>query len=104
MPLIIPVYNADGTLNKNRSIKEFAILQLAINDHYEHIVLAVIELRDMDLFLGYNWLKIHNLSIDWVNAILSFDRYGYQDSSELDELNQDIDYKWSKEDQIFFFD
>ena len=26
MPFIIPVYNIDGTLNKNRSIKEFAIL------------------------------------------------------------------------------
>ena len=81
MPLTIPVYNADGTLNKNGSIKEFATSQLAINDYYEHINLAVIELGDMDLFLGYNWLKIHNLSINWVNAILSFDRcsktYGY---------------------------
>ena len=37
MPLAIPVYNADGTLNKNEFIKEFAILQLAINDHYKHI-------------------------------------------------------------------
>ena len=26
MPLAIPVYNADGTLNKNGSIKEFATL------------------------------------------------------------------------------
>ena len=52
MPLTILVYNADGTLNKNKSIKEFAILQLAINDHYKHIDFAVIELEDMDLFLG----------------------------------------------------
>ena len=37
IPLVIPVYNADGTLNKNGSIKEFTILQLTINDHYEHI-------------------------------------------------------------------
>ena len=64
MPLTIPVYNTDGTLNKNRSIKEFAMLQLAINDHYEHIDLVVTKLGDIDLFLGYNWLKIHNLSID----------------------------------------
>ena len=53
MPLAIPVYNVDSTLNKNRSIKEFAILQLAINDYYECIDLAVTELGDMDLFLGY---------------------------------------------------
>ena len=54
MPLAILVYNADSTLNKNRSIKEFATLQLAINDHYEHIDLAITELGDMDLFLGYD--------------------------------------------------
>ena len=64
MPLTILVYNANGTLNKNGSIKEFAILQLAINNYYKCIDLAVIELGDMNLFLGYDWLKIHNLSID----------------------------------------
>ena len=64
MPLIILVYNTDGTLNKNKSIKEFVILQLAINDHYKHIDLAVIELKDIDLFLEHNWLKIYNPSID----------------------------------------
>ena len=64
MSLAIPVYNVDGTLNKNGSIKKFAILQLAINDHYEHIDLAITELGDTDLFLRYDWLKIHNLSID----------------------------------------
>ena len=64
MPLAIPVYNIDGTLNKNRFIKEFAILQLIINDYYEHIDLVIIKLGDIDLFLGYNCLKIHNPSID----------------------------------------
>ena len=108
MPLVILIYNADGTLNKNGSIKEFATLQLAINDYYEHINLTVTELGDTDLFLGHDWLKIHNLSIDWVNAILFFDycseTCGYRDSLELDELNQDMHYEWGKEDQIFFFD
>ena len=64
MPLAIPVYNTDSTLNKNRSIKKFAILQLVINNHYECINLTIIELENTDLFLGYNWLKIYNLSID----------------------------------------
>ena len=62
MPFAIPVYNADGTLNKNRSIKEFATL--VINNHYKHIDLTIIKLGDTDLFLGHNWLKIHNFSID----------------------------------------
>ena len=64
MPLTILVYNTNGTLNKNGSIKKFATLQLAINDHYECINFAIIELGDIDLFLGYDWLKIHNPSID----------------------------------------
>ena len=64
MPLTILVYNVDGTLNKNKSIKEFVILQLAINNYYKHIDLAVIKLRDIDLFLGHNWLKIYNPLID----------------------------------------
>ena len=54
MPLIILVYNVDGTLNKNGSIKEFAILQLAINNYYKHINLTIIKLKDIDLFLKYN--------------------------------------------------
>ena len=54
MPLAILVYNMGSTLNKNRSIKEFATLQLAINDYYKYINLAITELGDIDLFLGYN--------------------------------------------------
>ena len=54
MPFIILVYNTDSTLNKNRFIKEFATLQLAINSHYEHIDLIVTELGDTDLFLGHD--------------------------------------------------
>ena len=54
MPLAIPVYNTDSTLNKNRSIKNFATLQLAINNHYECIDFTIIELENIDLFLGYN--------------------------------------------------
>ena len=54
MSFTIPVYNTDDTLNKNESIKEFAILQLVINNHYEYINFIVIELGDIDLFLGYN--------------------------------------------------
>ena len=54
MLFTILVYNTNGTLNKNRSIKEFATLQLAINNHYKYIDLTIIELENTDLFLGYN--------------------------------------------------
>ena len=64
MPLAILVYNIDSTLNKNGSIKKFIMLQLTIYDHYKCINLAIIELENINLFLEYNWLKIHNLLID----------------------------------------
>ena len=54
MSLIILVYNINSTFNKNRFIKKFAILQLVINDYYECINFAIIELGDTDLFLGHN--------------------------------------------------
>ena len=91
MPLAILVYNVNSTLNKNGPIKEFATLQLVINDYYKYIDLVVTELEDIDLFLRYNWLKIHNPLIDWVNTILSFDHCSktcrYLDSLELNKLN-----------------
>ena len=54
MSFAISVYNIDSTLNKNGFIKKFAILQLAINDHYKCIDLVIIKLGDIDLFLEYN--------------------------------------------------
>ena len=54
MFFIILVYNIDSTLNKNRSIKEFTILQLVINNYYKCINLTIIKLGDIDLFLKHN--------------------------------------------------
>ena len=64
MLFIILVYNTNSTLNKNRSIKEFIMLQLTINDHYKCINLAITKLENINLFLEYNWLKIHNFLIN----------------------------------------
>ncbi|EGO04863.1 hypothetical protein SERLA73DRAFT_42203, partial [Serpula lacrymans var. lacrymans S7.3] len=44
IPRPIPVYNADGTLNKNGAINEFVILLMEINGHVEKIHLAVTNL------------------------------------------------------------
>jgi hypothetical protein len=37
LPRPIPVYNADGTLNKNGDIKETVTLRMIIQDHEEEI-------------------------------------------------------------------
>ncbi|EGN91392.1 hypothetical protein SERLA73DRAFT_80566 [Serpula lacrymans var. lacrymans S7.3] len=55
IPRPIPVYNADGTLNKNGAINEFVILLMEIDGHVEKIHLAVtnldrLERIEVDLF------------------------------------------------------
>ena len=35
LPVPIPVYNTDGSINSTRSIKEFAIVKMRIGDHSE---------------------------------------------------------------------
>lgn len=70
----IPVYNADGSLNSKGSIKAFAILHIAIGNHQEQIDMAVVHLNSIDIFLGHDWLKQHNLMIDWMAGTLLFDR------------------------------
>ena len=53
MPIPILVYNADGTRNQAGPIIEMAELILAIGDHQERIQLAVTNLENIDLFIGY---------------------------------------------------
>lgn len=70
----IPVYNADGSLNSKGSIKAFATLRIAIGDHQEQMDMAVVHLDSADIFLGHDWLKQHNPTIDWTAGTLLFDR------------------------------
>ena len=70
----MPVYNADGTLNVGGSIEGFAEVRLVIGDHAEKIELAVTNLAKFDIFLGLDWLRLHNPNIDWTASTLTFDR------------------------------
>ena len=60
----IPVYNADGTPNSRGAISTFITIELTIGEHVERIALAVTNLGTHPIFLGYNWLKLHNPNID----------------------------------------
>ncbi len=53
----IPIYNADGTRNKEGNITKFVELQMTIRGHSERIDLAVTELGKKDIYLGHDWLK-----------------------------------------------
>jgi hypothetical protein len=71
--LPIPVYNADGTINKNGSIQGFVTIQLKIGNHTKIVRLAVTKLQTREIYLGYDWLKAHNPSIDWPTGLINFD-------------------------------
>ncbi len=70
----IPVYNADRTRNQGRDITKFVELSLTIGEHHEWIDLAVTNLGKKDIYLGHDWLKCHNLSINWEHGTIIFGR------------------------------
>ena len=68
----IPVYNADGTQNIGGSLKEWARVTIKIGAHEEEIDFGISDLGKTNVFLGYDWLKIHNPEIDWINNEIHF--------------------------------
>ena len=71
----MPVYNADGTLNADGSIEGFTEVRMIVGDHAERIELAVTNLGSTDIFLGLDWLRFHNPSIDWTESLITFDHF-----------------------------
>ena len=70
----VPVHNADGTLNMNGSITNYIFLRLSVGDHMEQLEFAVADLGTHDLFIGHEWLKLHNPNINWKTLEIRFDR------------------------------
>jgi len=68
---LIICYNTNRTANKKNSIMEIVKMNMTIGDHQELIQLLVTNLGKYDLFLGYNWLQKHNLSINWRNSSIN---------------------------------
>jgi len=71
LPFPITCYNTDGTTNKSGSITEVVRMNMTIGDHQELIQLSVTNLGNHDLFLGYDWLQKHSLSINWKDSSIS---------------------------------
>ena len=72
LPCLLKVYNADSTYNARGQIKKFAIVYLQIKDHKEQISLAIMDLSLNTVFLGHDWLKMHNPAIDWKTECIKF--------------------------------
>ena len=60
--ILFKIFNADGT--KNREVIRFVPLKVEINRYREQIDIAVTDLNNIDIFLGYNWLVKHNPEVN----------------------------------------
>lgn len=114
----IPVYNADGTLNAGGVITDYVTLQLKIDDHVECLTLGVTDLGKGELFIGHEWLRHHNPSIDWTAGTLNFDRcpktclyaqhlFGPEQTEEDEKLNcvnSDPELTLGEGERLFAFD
>jgi hypothetical protein len=68
----VPVFNADGTKNAAGPITEYVELEVEIQGHHEKLHFAVTQLDNNDIFLGHDWLKLHNPLVDWRTGEISF--------------------------------
>jgi hypothetical protein len=60
LPRPIPVLNADGTHNEGSPISKYITLEMRVGDHIERIEFGVTNLGRGQIFLGFDWLKLHN--------------------------------------------
>ena len=98
LPVPIPVYNVDGSINSTRSIREFAIVEMRIGDHSKQIAIAMSNLSTHPIFLGYDWLRKHNPQIDWKAKTLQFTCENEHTPGLLDP---EIDNKEAEPERLF---
>src|ERR1700712_579216 len=61
-------------MNSGGTIKEFVELRIRIKSHVEKLHFAVTDLGKATMFIGHEWLKIHNPTIDWQQSTVIFNR------------------------------
>jgi hypothetical protein len=115
LPRPIPVYNADGTLNRNGCIKETVTLHMVVQDHTEKITFAVSDIGHTDVYIGHEWLKHHNPEVDWRKLHLYMNRCPpscqFIDMHEIDEEDEETlvdeeeicEESLKEGDHLFFF-
>jgi hypothetical protein len=64
------VFNADGTENKNGTIRKSTKLLVDFDRYKTEQTFFVTDLAKDEIFLGYDWLHKHNLEIDWTNGMV----------------------------------
>jgi len=64
LPKPFNVYNSDGSRNGKKTIREFVPLGINSNGRIKQIDAVVSEIKEMDLFLGHDWLVEHNPEVN----------------------------------------
>ncbi|OSX62637.1 hypothetical protein POSPLADRAFT_1056015 [Postia placenta MAD-698-R-SB12] len=65
LPRPIPVFNVDGTLNKEALITRRALLSYKISGEPRVVKAYVTSIGKEDIIFGHTWLKLENPKIDW---------------------------------------
>lgn len=68
----IPVYNVDGTLNKQGAITHYAWKDLAVAGTTQRTRLLATSLGKESIILGLPWLRRNNAQIDWQSGRVQF--------------------------------
>ncbi len=69
---------------------------MTIKGHTERIDLAVTNLGRQDIYLGHDWLKHHNPSVNWKTQSILFGRCACAGNA-LSLPDSDPDDKWDEE-------
>ena len=80
---------------------------MTVGDHIERVRLAVKKLSKQKLFLGIDWLRFHNPTVDWTESTLVFDRCPSKCGHLPQYLNPEDDIanrKLEEGERIFCFD
>ena len=64
-PEPIPLYNVDGSMNKEGSVTHYAVLRMTIEGHTNLQHIPVTNTGDERLIIGFEWLTKYNPDIDW---------------------------------------
>ena len=104
LPHPLKVYNADGTHNAGGQIEKFVIVQIQIKEHKEQIGLAVTDLGPNSVFLGHDWLVMHNPAIDWKTGHIEFRCKNDHVPKSVDEEDNDEDFSPSQGDRLYHLD
>src|SRR5580692_11561473 len=69
-----PVYNVDGTRNKNGDIEHYMDLEMQTGTQKTSLQFFLTDLGEQKVILGYLWFAATQLKIDWARGWLQSDQ------------------------------